>query len=244
MGDAPAVSFAPSEELDLIRSTARQFLEQRVPMERVRELMMSDSGFDDGLWKEMAGMGWTGLAISEEHGGSGLGHVEMAVLLEEMGTMVTPGPFFASAVVATSAIQECATAEQCAALLPALASGETIATLAVFEEARRWTPERPSTTATSDDGGWVIDGSKRAVLAGERADLLLVTAATEEGVGLFVVDPSSEGVVVTGEPALDPTRRQAAVTLESVRVPEPGRLGGGDLTSALRRVLALATTAL
>lgn len=244
MADSPAVSYAPSEELDLIRSTARQFLEERVPMEKVRELMMSADGFDEGLWKEMAGMGWTGLSIPEEHGGSGLGYVELAALLEEMGTMVTPGPFFASAVVATSAIQECATAEQCAGLLPSLASGETIATLAVFEQARRWTPERPATTATTDDEGWVIEGAKRAVLAGERADLLLVTAATDDGVGLFVVDPSSEGTVVTGEPALDPTRRQATVTFDSVRVPEAGRLGGGDVTAALRRVLALATAAL
>ena len=138
MAEQAVVSYAPTDEQDLIRSTARRFLTEEVGLAKVRELMMSEEGFDLGIWKEMADLGWTGLAIAEEHGGAGLGAVELAVLLQEMGRLVTPGPFFASAVLATSAINEVATIEQAAELLPTLASGDDIATLAVFEGPRGW----------------------------------------------------------------------------------------------------------
>lgn len=244
MADSLIVTYAPTEEQDLIRSTARQFLENRQGIEKVRELMMSDDGSDQVLWKEMAEMGWTGLAIPEEHGGSGLSAVEMGVLLEEMGRAVTPGPFFASAVLATTVIQEIGTGTQQANLLPPLAAGERIASLAIFEEARDWSPHSPSTTATREGDGWVIDGTKRSVLSGLEADSLLVTAATDDGVGVFVVDSGADGVIATSEPALDPTRRQATVAFRSVSVADEARLGDGDATAGLRRVLALATTAL
>lgn len=243
MAELP-VSYAPTEELELIRSTARQFLEERLGLVKVRELMMSDEGYDPVIWKEMADMGWTGLGISEDHGGAGFGPVEMGVLLEEMGRMVTPGPFFASAVLATAAIQEVATPEQRSDLLPSLASGERIATLAIFEQARHWQPDDPSTTAGRSGRGWVINGQKRSVLSGESADILLVTASTTDGVGLFVVDPGADGVEISREPVLDPTRRQAVVRFDSATVEDDARLGGGDATRGLTRTLALASSAL
>jgi alkylation response protein AidB-like acyl-CoA dehydrogenase len=244
VADTPTVSYAPTEEQELIRSTARQFLEQRLGMEKVRELMMSDEGFDPVIWKEMADLGWTGLAIAEENGGSGLSPVEMGVLLEEMGRLVTPGPFFASAVVATTTIQELATPAQEADLLPGLASGETIATLAIFEEARNWSAHSPATTAIHGGEGWVLEGAKRAVVGGSEADLFLVTAATEDGVAVFVVDAQSDGVQIAEERVLDPTRRQARVDLDSVTVDDSSRLGEGDAASGLGRVLSVTTTAL
>lgn len=244
MAETPTVSFAPTDDQDLIRSTARQFLEDRVPMEKVRELMMSDTGFDPVIWKEMADLGWTGLSIAEEHGGSGLTAVEMGVLLEEMGRLVTPGPFFASAVVASSVLQELGDTDQQANLLPGLASGETIATLAIFEQPRGWSPSDPATTARHIDGGWVLTGEKRSVLNGAEAHLLLVTAATEDGVGVFVVDGHADGVIATPEPVLDPTRRQAHLEFDSVHLDNAARLGEGDASEKLRRVLALATAAL
>ena len=239
MADTATVSYAPTDELELIRTTARQFLEERLSLPVVRELMVSEEGFDTAVWKDMAGMGWTGLAIAEEHGGSGFGPVELGVLLEEMGRMTTPGPFFASTVVATTAIQETATPEQCADLLPNLASGETLAALALFEGPRSWSPENPPTSASRSDEGWVIDGSKRAVLGGIEADLLVVSATTDDGVSLFAVPAGLEGVQITSEPVLDPTRRQASVVLDSVRVADHARLGPGDVTAALQRTLAL-----
>jgi alkylation response protein AidB-like acyl-CoA dehydrogenase len=241
VADSLQVSYAPTEEQELIRSTARQFLEDRIGMEKVRDLMMSDDGFDAVLWKEMAEMGWTGLMVPEEHGGSGLGAVEMSVLLEEMGRMVTPGPFFASAVMATTALLELGTSEQQAELLPPLASGSKVATLAIFEKPRGWSPEATATTARRGDGGWVIDGIKRSVLAGPSADLFLVSAASDDGVSLFVVEAGAEGVDVEAEPVLDPTRRQATVTLQSVKVDEQAALGDIE---GLRRVLSLSSAAL
>lgn len=244
MAEAPLVSYAPTEDQELIRTTAREFLGTKCGLDRVRELMMSDEAFDRVLWKEMAEMGWTGLGIPDEQGGSGLSLVEMGVLLEEMGRLVTPGPFFASAVLATTAIREIARADQYADLLPPLATGERIATLAVFEQARDWSPDSPSTTARRDSDGWVIDGTKRAVLSGAVADMILVTAAADDGVGVFAVESASDGVMVTDEPVLDPTRRQSGVTFESVMVPETARLGNGDARDGLRRTLYLATAAL
>lgn len=244
MADSIPVTYAPSEEHDLIRSTARQFLAERLGMETVRELMMSEEGFEPVIWKEMADMGWAGLAIAEDHGGAGFGPVEMSVLLEEMGRAVTPGPFFASAVLATTAIQEVATPEQCAELLPSLASGQRIATLAIFEKAHVRSPNGLSTTATRTDDGWRIEGSKRAVLSGEAADAILVTAAADDGVGLFVVDGDSPGVEIEPEPVLDLTRRQATVKFDSVTVGEGARLGDGDASSGLERALSVARVAL
>src|SRR5690606_29002606 len=95
------VSYAPTEELGLVRSTAREYLEDRYNLSRVRERMMSDTGFDRTGWSDFAEMGWTGLAIPEEHGGAGYGFLELSVVLEEMGRLVTPGPFFTSTVLAT-----------------------------------------------------------------------------------------------------------------------------------------------
>src|SRR5690606_7002068 len=138
--------------------------EERVGLDKVREMMTSDDGFDAVQWKEMAEMGWLGLVVAEAHGGSGLRPIEMSVLLEEMGRLVTPGPFFASAVLATTLIQQLATPEQQADLLPSLASGESIGAVAVFESARRWAIDGEITRAIRDGESWVLTGSKRAVL--------------------------------------------------------------------------------
>ena len=244
MAEESAVIYAESDELGLIRSTARQFLNDRLDLEVVRELMMSEEGFERGVWKEIADLGWTGLVISEMHGGAGFGFTELSVVLEEMGRLVTPGPFFASAVLATSAIEELATEEQKAALLPPLASGETIATLALFETPRGWDLADLDCTADREGNGWKIDGTKRHVLDGHLADKLLVAAVMDGGVGLFVVDSDADGVAATQSKVLDPTRRQAEVRLDSVRVGETALLGGTCVDAGLATVLALGTVAL
>lgn len=238
------VSYAFTEELDLIQSTARQFLEERLDLETVRELMMSEEGFDRGLWKEISDLGWTGLAIDEAYGGSGYGMVEMTALLEVMGRFLTPGPFFATAVLAASAIGGTATASQKAELLPGLASGDTIATLAVFEQQRDWSGTGGGTTATADGDGWVLDGAKRYVLDAASADLFVVAASDGDGTSLFTVPASSEGVSVEATPTLDATRRQGNLMLSEVRVPSSARLGDAPADAGLARTLRLGTVAL
>ena len=237
------VSYAPTEELDLIRSTAREFLADRIGIPVVRELMMSDEGFDRSLWKELADLGWTGLTIDETHGGAGYGFVELTVLAEEMGRAVTPGPFFASAVLATEAIKAAGTPDQQASLLPDLASGATIGTLAVWEEPRGWGLDELQTTASRRGDDWVLAGSKRFVLDAHLADLLIVAARLPEGgVGLFAVASDSPGVTVTQTPTLDPTRRMGDITFDSVVART--LLGEGPGEEALRRALALGAVAL
>jgi alkylation response protein AidB-like acyl-CoA dehydrogenase len=238
------VTYARSEDQALIATTARQYLDENIGIDRVRDLMMGEEGFERRLWKEMADLGWTGLAIAEEHGGSGLGSVELGVLLEEMGRLVTPGPFFASAVLATTAIQEIGTGAQHSELLPGLAGGDVIATLAVFEAPRSWAHRKPETVATPAGDGWILNGRKRAVLDGHLADSLLVTAGAGDGVGVFVVDAGQPGVSIVQEPALDPTRRMATVTLDGVELSSGARLGEGDVSDALDRTMDLAATAL
>jgi alkylation response protein AidB-like acyl-CoA dehydrogenase len=235
------VTYRLSEDQELIRSTAREFLGDRLGLGRVRELMMTDDGFERPLWKEMADMGWPGLAIAEEHGGAGLGPVELAVLLEEMGRLVTPGPFFASAVLATNTIQVIGDDGQLATLLPRLASGETIATLAVFEGPRGWRWDQPSTRAERVGEGWTVSGTKRGVLDAHLADQVLVTARDGDELGVFLVATGDHGVTITQEPAFDPTRRQCRVELDAAPAV---RLGAGDARQGMERVLRLAAVAL
>ncbi len=239
-----AVSYAPTPETDLIKSTARQYLTDRFGLDVVRKLMMSDDGFDRALWQEIADLGWAGLTVPEEFGGAGYGPVEQSVILEEMGRLVTPGPFFASAVLATTAINELATAEQKRSLLPGMASGETLATLAVFEGARDWSLDRLEATADEVGGGWTISGVKHHVLDGHLADLFLVVARVGDRLGVFAVDRSADGIEITQTPVLDPTRRQASLRLDRVRVDAESLLGDDRANEEVHRVLALGSAAL
>lgn len=244
MGESPTVTFTPTEDQELIRSTARQFLDDRLGLPIVRDLMMTDVGFERGMWKEMADLGWTGLAISEEFGGAGYGLTEVSVLMEEMGRTVTPGPFLASSILATTAIQNAGTDAQQSEWLPGLASGETIGTIAFFEGPRDWLMSRIATQALPSGDGWVIDGVKGYVLDGHLADLMVVAARIGEEVGLFVIETDGRGVEINQTPVLDPTRRQAEVRLSDVRVGSQALLGGGPSPDAIRRTLLVGTTAL
>ena len=236
--------FTPTEDQELIRSTARQFLDDRLGLPIVRDLMMTDVGFERGMWKEMADLGWTGLAISEEFGGAGYGLTEVSVLMEEMGRTVTPGPFLASSILATTAIQNAGTDAQQSEWLPGLASGETIGTIAFFEGPRDWLMSRIATQALPSGDGWVIDGVKGYVLDGHLTDLMVVAARIGEEVGLFVIETDGRGVEINQTPVLDPTRRQAEVRLSDVRVGSQALLGGGPSPDAIRRTLLVGTTAL
>ena len=244
MGESPTVTFTPTEDQELIRSTARQFLDDRLGLPIVRDLMMTDVGFERGMWKEMADLGWTGLAISEEFGGAGYGLTEVSVLMEEMGRTVTPGPFLASSILATTAIQNAGTDAQQSEWLPGLASGETIGTIAFFEGPRDWLMSRIATQALPSGDGWVIDGVKGYVLDGHLADLMVVAARIGEEVGLFVIETDGRGVEINQTPVLDPTRRQAEVRLSDVRVGSQALLGGGPSPDAIRLTLLVGTTAL
>lgn len=238
MADQPAVTYAPTDDLDLIRSTARQFLDDKYDVERVRHLMATDDGFEKSGWKELADLGWTGLSVPEDHGGAGFGSVEMAVLMEEMGRSLLPGPFLASAVLATNLVMAVADEGEQAELLPPMAAGDVIGTAAVFESPRGWDPSDASVAATGDGR---LSGTKKYVLDGHIADQLLVTADTTNGIGVFVVDSNADGVEVSQVPSLDPTRRQAEVVLDHV---QGRRIGSGDSSAEVQAALGLTSALL
>jgi alkylation response protein AidB-like acyl-CoA dehydrogenase len=234
-----------SEQREL-RSAVRKFLLDQSPSEKVRAAMASELGYDRELWRRLAGeLGLIGLVVPEEHGGSGAGQVERAIVLEELGRALVPVPFLASAVLAVDTLlaldDEAARAE----LLPALAEGERIGTLAVAEGGGDWDPSGGATTATERDGGWRLDGDKTFVLSGDVADLVLVYAATSAGPGWFAVDGSPDspaaGLERTTLKSLDPTRRLARLHFADT----PARpLASADPAAALALVADLAAVAL
>ncbi len=226
------LSYLPSEDQDLIRSAARKYLTEKIPSDRVREIMMASEP-DRSLWDELADLGWAGFLVPEEYGGSGFGYPDAAVLAEELGRAVTPGPFLASAVLATTALLGSGDPRRHGDLLSGMADGSVVAASAIYEKRRGWDPEDIDTTANPDGDGWVITGRKRWVLSAPHADMFLVSARTDDGVDLFAVP--SDTVIVTPTPTLDATRRQGDVVFDSVAVPAEARLGGGE--ENLRRTL-------
>jgi len=241
------MDFAFSDEQEEFRGMVRRFLEERWSTAEVRKLAETPAGFDRGTWQRMAEeLGLHGLALPETYGGQGFSFIELGIALEEMGRQLAGGPFLASAVVAAHAIQHAATAAQRAELLPGLASGDTIATLALLEVSGRHDAAGIATTCRRSGDGWRIDGRKIAVLDAQNAELLLVAArdagtVDAAGVSLFVVRTGAAGVTVKPTDALDLARKLAEVEL----VDAPATLLGdaGLAWPAIARTLDLAAIA-
>ena len=235
------MNFTFSEEQDELRRTVRRFLEDRSPVAEVRRVMETPEGVDEATWKQMAQeLALHGLAIPEEHGGQGFGFVELGIVLEEMGRVLYPGPFLASVCLAATAIANAGTEEQRAELLPRIAAGETIATLALVEPGGRWDAVGIETVATPEEGAYRLDGTKGLVLDGHQASLIVVVARLPgttgtEGVGLFLVDGDAEGVTRKLLETIDRTRKQARVELKGARATALGTAGEG--WPALERTL-------
>jgi len=197
------MAFVLTEEQTLLRDSARVFLAESAPVAQLRRLRDShdETGFSRALWKSFVEMGFTGILVPEAHGGLGLGHTEVGLVMQEIGRNLTASPFLTSCVVAVSAIAKGASAEQQARWLPALSRGERIATLAV-DESSKHQPERIALRAARADRGWLLRGEKTFVVEGHVADWLIVAARTagapgdEQGIGLFLVARESAGVEV------------------------------------------------
>ena len=235
-----------SAEQAELRASVRRFLADRAPMSRVRELM--DGGETDWAVWEQAGtqLGLQGLAIPESYGGAGFSFAEQAVVLEEFGAALYGGPYLASAVLAATALLASPDEEARRGLLPDIASGQTVATLAFAEDGGSWDPAAIRLSATKDgpglNGAWQLDGHKSFVLDGATAGLILVIAATDAGLSLFAVEGDADGLSRAALPALDQTRQLARLEFAGVT----GRLIGspGDGAAALDRALDVAAVAL
>ncbi|HXP19537.1 MAG TPA: acyl-CoA dehydrogenase family protein [Streptosporangiaceae bacterium] len=244
-----------SAEQQELRESVRRFLADRAPLPRVRELMETPDGIDEKVWHQAGDqLGLQGIAIGAEYGGSGFSFAEQAIILEELGAALYTGPYLASAVLAATALLTSSDTEARRELLPPIATGETVATLAFTEDDGSWDPGAIRLTATKDDHGWVLDGHKSFVLDGHTADLILAVARTDArtdagtdartdaGLSLFAVDARADGLRRTALPTLDQTRKLARCEFASVG----GRLIGapGDATAVLTRTLDVAAIAL
>ena len=237
------MNFAFSEEQEELRRSVRRFLDDKSPIPEVRRLMETTDGYDPAVWAQMGTqLGLQGLAIPEEHGGSGFTYVELIVVLEEMGRSLLCAPYFATIALAANAILTSGDDAAKKELLPGIASGDTIATLAFTEDNGRWDEGGITTTATRAGDGWTLDGHKMFVLDGHVANLLVVAARTPAGLGLFAVEGDAPGLTRTPLATMDQTRKQARLELAGT----PGRLIGADggASAGLSRTLDLAAVAL
>jgi alkylation response protein AidB-like acyl-CoA dehydrogenase len=237
------VNFAFSEEQEELRRTVRSFLEQKSPESEVRRLMETTEGYDPSVWKQMGEqLGLQGLAIPEEFGGSGYSYVELGVVLEEMGRSLLCAPYFSTVVLAANVLLHCGDEAAQKELLPGIASGETIATLAFTEESGRWDADGIQMQASGSGDSWTLDGTKMFVIDGHTAELVLVAARTNAGVSLFAVQADAQGVTRTPLSTMDQTRKQARVEFSGT----PARLIGTDGAGwdTMSRVLDLAAVGL
>ncbi|MFG2799759.1 acyl-CoA dehydrogenase family protein [Streptomyces pseudovenezuelae] len=234
-----------SEEQDELRKVVRSFLAKHSDEATVRRLAVDPQGHDPVVWRRMAGeLGLQGLAVPEEYGGSGFGYVDLGIVFEEAGRALLGGPYFATVALAAEALLRCADEQARHDLLPGIASGETVATLALTEDSGRWDEQGIGLTAAQDaGGGWRLTGVKTYVPDGHLADLLLVAARTPSGTSLLAVGTAdTNGLTRTPLPTLDQTRKQARIEFTDT----PARLLGpeGAAWPALERTLATAAVLL
>ncbi|WP_405541698.1 acyl-CoA/acyl-ACP dehydrogenase [Streptomyces phaeochromogenes] len=249
------MDFAFSEEQEELRRTVRAFLADTSPETEMRRLMETPEGFDRALWRRMGTeLGLQGLAVPEEYGGAGYGPVEVGVVMEELGRALLCAPFLASAVLATTTLLRCDDEDARKRLLPGLASGELVGTLALTEGSppgpggpggatTRWDAEGIRLTARESAGSWLLTGHKMFVLDGATADVVLTVARTGEGIGVFWVDGDAAGLTREPLPTMDPTRRQARLDYQDVPATRL-RTGGGDGWDLVSEVLDRAAVAL
>jgi alkylation response protein AidB-like acyl-CoA dehydrogenase len=227
------MQFSFTGEQEEFRSVLRRFLEEKSPATVVRRLMETEAGWERESWREInQQLGLTAVHIPEVYGGQGFGFVELGIVLEEMGRALLCAPYFASTVLAATAIMNAGTEAQKRALLPDIANGETVATLAFTEPNGRWDAGGIEARATRTDGGLRINGVKSFVLDGHTADLIVVAANTDKGLTFFTVPGDAPGLSRRALNVLDPTRKQARLEFRSVEAELLGEEGEGEAAFA------------
>jgi alkylation response protein AidB-like acyl-CoA dehydrogenase len=237
-----------TDEQEELRDGVRSMLARECPMSLVREIV-EDGVSADSLWKQMVDLGWPALTIGEEHGGLGLGTVELAVVVEELGRVVAPGPYVPTVSQFAAVVREAGSAEQQARFLPGVAEGASTGALAIAEAGVALDPTQVSATSTRAGDAWTLHGTKAAVLGGVGVDEIAVVARVEgttgdDGIGVFVV--SGGDLTVTPMNALDATRSLATIELDGTTVPNDRVLGepGPQTAVAVRRAIEEAVVAL
>ena len=227
------MSFVLNEDEKMLRDSARGFLAEASPVTAMRTLRDSDNpiGFSRELWSNMAEMGWCGVLVDEDHGGVEMGFGAAGLILEEIGRTLTASPFLSTAVMGASAFNLAGSEAQKSEYLPKIAAGELVIAVALDERARH-KPDHVETKAVKDGNGFILSGKKRFVNQGMGADLLIVTARTEDGkINLFLVDPNANGVERSGKRTLD-GHIPAEISFDGVKLTGEALMSGADDSEA------------
>ncbi len=222
-----------TEEQEMLRTMARDFLTKECPKKMVREMVEDERGYPPELWRKMAELGWMGLVFPEKYGGTGMGFLDLVVLLEEMGRACLPGPYFSTVILGGLTILDAGSEEQKSEFLPKIARGELILTLALVEPSAKYDAASITTKAVADGDNYVISGTKLFVPNAHIADWMIVIARTkdgatpEEGITLFLVDAKSRGITSTLLKTIAGDK-QCEVVFKDVRVPKKNILGKPD----------------
>ena len=241
-----------TEDQELLAQSARDFVRDRSPVSRARALRDAgdEVGFSRDLWHEMGALGWPGILIPEDYGGTGMGLADLAVVLEAVGRTLAPEPFLSTVLLGGQLLTHAGSEAQKQAWLPGIAAGEKIVAVAYQEARSRYDLHRVAARAEKRDETWVLSGEKIQVLDGRHADLLIVSARTagepddRDGLSLFLVAPDAPGLSVTPQTRVD-GRAAALVHLDEVEVGSDAILGpAGDGLRILASVVDLATVGL
>jgi acyl-CoA dehydrogenase len=231
------VDLVLTDEQQLVQRTARDFVAGQNPLRRLRQLRdaADAEGFSRAVWSEMAELGWVGLLLPEQYGGSGLGYMDFMVLIEELGRGLCPEPMLSTVLLGSNALLLGGTEAQKTEHLPAVAAGKRLLTVAHQEPTSRYSLQHVETKAEKAGGGWKINGEKIQVLDAHVADVIIVPARTAggsrdaEGVTLFVLRSDTPGLTITRQARVD-DRNAALVRLENVAAAADsvvGEVGGG-----------------
>ncbi len=238
------MDFGLTAEQELLRRTARDVMRTTAPTSWVRAMLRDERGITPEAWRRMAELGWQGLVFPPDHGGAGLTLIELAIVLEEMGRAVLPGPFLSTVIAGLALLYGGDEAER-ARWLPGICDGSRVATLALLEASACWDPAAITAVARRAGGEAVLSGRKLFVPDAHLADLVLcaVRRAEDGTLALVAVEREPAGLVLEEVPSVDRTRRVFAVTLDGVRV-RPGDVLAADAAGALARVLDAGRVAL
>ena len=231
-----------ADERGALRDSVRRLLADHSAEADVRRAMETEAGYDAELWRRLAEMGIAGLVIEEDFGGAGAGPLELELVMEEAGAALLCSPLLASGVLAAELLRALGDEDAKTRLLPGIAAGTTIATVALTGDAGTWTPEGVAVTAAGGPDDWRLEGVASYVMHGQNADVLLVLANASDGLGVFEVDPAAAGVAIAALPTFDHTLRLARISFEGA--PASKLKAAGPVWDAVQQALNLALVGL
>ena len=238
-----------SEEQELLKNAARDFLEKECPESHVREMEEDEKGYSPELWKKMAEQQWQGLMIPDQYGGTGMTYLDLVILTEEFGRALVPGPFIPTAVGGAIALLEAGSDAQKEEYLPKIASGEQVWTLAFTEPTARFDAEGVELEAKADGDNFILNGTKLFIRDAHVSDYMTVVARTkkgedpESGITVFIVETKSTGISNTVLKTIA-SDKQCEVKFENVKVPKANVLGAVDEGWSVLEAIARKATVL